>query len=280
MAPRRVCWGPCLHGFGCSKSNEVKWEGACCTGPIFCYIPPCGAFSRRFVDLMTSCGTSGTFAAAFDRFAQSRAAHGPTVDRGRGSAVGAGSAGGSDTGVRGGRTVISDARSSHRCGGRHRSQLETQHASFMDRVSGEVAVKLTIAQAGPLARVSSPPDRPGSRPITAPFAAAGTYSTVHHRRQAERGRSVPGDDATGRTSRTGRPRERQGARTAQLDTTKIGVIHNDAVPTLGMTNPNGQVDLRQAWINAETTRRTVTTGSTSPGSATTTPAAASSPTSS
>lgn len=34
-------------------------------------------------------------------------------------------------------------------------------------------------------------------------------------------------------------------------TTKIGVIHNDAVPTLGFTNPNGQVDLRQAWLDAK-----------------------------
>lgn len=31
-------------------------------------------------------------------------------------------------------------------------------------------------------------------------------------------------------------------------TTKIGVIHNDAVPTLGLTNPNAQVDLRRAWL--------------------------------
>ena len=31
-------------------------------------------------------------------------------------------------------------------------------------------------------------------------------------------------------------------------TTKIGVIHSDAVPTLGLTNPNGQVDLRRAWL--------------------------------
>lgn len=34
------------------------------------------------------------------------------------------------------------------------------------------------------------------------------------------------------------------------NTTKIGVIHNDAVPTLGLTNPNAQVDLRQAWTNS------------------------------
>ena len=34
-------------------------------------------------------------------------------------------------------------------------------------------------------------------------------------------------------------------------TTKIGVIHNDALPTLGLTNPNGQVDLRNAWLDTE-----------------------------
>lgn len=34
-------------------------------------------------------------------------------------------------------------------------------------------------------------------------------------------------------------------------TTKIGVIHDDAVPTLGKTNPNGQVDLRRAWLDTE-----------------------------
>jgi hypothetical protein len=32
------------------------------------------------------------------------------------------------------------------------------------------------------------------------------------------------------------------------NTTKIGVIHNDALPTLDLTNPNAQVDLRQAWL--------------------------------
>ncbi|HEX6953550.1 MAG TPA: hemagglutinin [Agromyces sp.] len=35
------------------------------------------------------------------------------------------------------------------------------------------------------------------------------------------------------------------------NTTKIGVIHNDAVPTLGETNPNAQVDLRRAWLDTE-----------------------------
>ena len=41
------------------------------------------------------------------------------------------------------------------------------------------------------------------------------------------------------------------------NTTKIGVIHNDQVPTLGLTNPNGQVDLRQAWLD---TAQDTTTG--------------------
>src|SRR5215217_7230538 len=35
------------------------------------------------------------------------------------------------------------------------------------------------------------------------------------------------------------------------NTTKIGVIHNDALPTLGLTNPNAQVDLRRAWLDTE-----------------------------
>jgi hypothetical protein len=35
------------------------------------------------------------------------------------------------------------------------------------------------------------------------------------------------------------------------NTTKIGVIHTDAVPTLGKTNPNAQVDLRQAWLDVQ-----------------------------
>lgn len=34
-------------------------------------------------------------------------------------------------------------------------------------------------------------------------------------------------------------------------TTKIGVIHKDVPPTLGLTNPNGQVDLRRAWLDTE-----------------------------
>ena len=35
------------------------------------------------------------------------------------------------------------------------------------------------------------------------------------------------------------------------NTTKIGVIHSDALPTLGTTNPNAQVDLRRAWIDTK-----------------------------
>jgi hypothetical protein len=35
------------------------------------------------------------------------------------------------------------------------------------------------------------------------------------------------------------------------NTTKIGVIHSAAVPMLDTTNPNGQVDLRRAWLDVE-----------------------------
>jgi hypothetical protein len=35
------------------------------------------------------------------------------------------------------------------------------------------------------------------------------------------------------------------------NTTKIGVIHRAAVPMLGLTNPNGQVDLRNAWLTTK-----------------------------
>jgi len=35
------------------------------------------------------------------------------------------------------------------------------------------------------------------------------------------------------------------------NTTKIAVIHNDGLPTLDLTNPNAQVDLRRAWVDAE-----------------------------
>lgn len=64
------------------------------------------------------------------------------------------------------------------------------------------------------------------------------------------------------------------------NTTKIGVIHSDALPTLDFTNPNANVDLRRAWLDTERDTSTGQTGSTSRGSATRTTAAASSPTSS
>ena len=35
-------------------------------------------------------------------------------------------------------------------------------------------------------------------------------------------------------------------------TTKLGVIHSDALPTLGTSNPNGQVDLKQVWFDTST----------------------------
>ncbi|HJU50999.1 MAG TPA: SpaA isopeptide-forming pilin-related protein [Acidimicrobiia bacterium] len=35
-------------------------------------------------------------------------------------------------------------------------------------------------------------------------------------------------------------------------TTKLGVIHNDGLPTLGTSNPNGQVDLKNVWFDTST----------------------------
>jgi hypothetical protein len=35
------------------------------------------------------------------------------------------------------------------------------------------------------------------------------------------------------------------------NTTKIGVVHTAALPMLNTTNPNGQVDLRRAWLDTE-----------------------------
>ncbi|HEX5722604.1 MAG TPA: hypothetical protein VFZ06_07665, partial [Acidimicrobiia bacterium] len=40
------------------------------------------------------------------------------------------------------------------------------------------------------------------------------------------------------------------------NTTKLGVIHNDALPTLGTSNPNGQVDLKQVWFDTSTVNGT------------------------
>ena len=36
------------------------------------------------------------------------------------------------------------------------------------------------------------------------------------------------------------------------NTTKLGVIHTDPLPTLGTSNPNGQVDLRNVWFDSNT----------------------------
>lgn len=40
------------------------------------------------------------------------------------------------------------------------------------------------------------------------------------------------------------------------NTTKLGVIHTDPLPTLGLTNPNGQVDLRNVWFDTNTANGT------------------------
>jgi hypothetical protein len=83
--------------------------------------------------------------------------------------------------------------------------------------------------------------------VTAPFALAGTTPpfTIGPPNAAV----VPGSDA----SQTLDDPEGNVKELGPLNsnTTKIGVIHNDVVPTLGLTNPNGQVDLRQAFLGTK-----------------------------
>jgi hypothetical protein len=82
--------------------------------------------------------------------------------------------------------------------------------------------------------------------VTAPLALAGTVPpfTIGPNGQAV----VPGaDGAINLQDLSGNVKE---LGPENSSTTKIGVIHNDALPTLGLTNPNAQVDLRQAWLGA------------------------------
>jgi hypothetical protein len=81
--------------------------------------------------------------------------------------------------------------------------------------------------------------------LAAPFAQAGTVPPFSI------DGVVPGADATGPDAENPDDPEGNVKELGPLNsnTTKIGVIHNDAPPTLGFTNPNGQVDLRQAWLN-------------------------------
>jgi hypothetical protein len=84
----------------------------------------------------------------------------------------------------------------------------------------------------PLAVVVAPTALAGTTP---PFAIGPDGSAV-----------VPGDDGSiNLPDQFGNVKE---LGPLNSNTTKIGVIHNDAVPTLGYTNPNAQVDLRQAWL--------------------------------
>ncbi len=86
----------------------------------------------------------------------------------------------------------------------------------------------------------------GGAVAVAPFASAGTTPpfTIGPNGQAV----VPGADADQNLPDLFGSIKELGP--LNSNTTKIGVIHNDAVPTLGETNPNGQVDLRQAWIGS------------------------------
>jgi hypothetical protein len=83
--------------------------------------------------------------------------------------------------------------------------------------------------------------------MAAPFALAGTVPpfTIGPNGSAV----VPGDDEDQQLEDLEGNVKELGP--LNSNTTKIGLIHNDAVPTLGLTNPNGQVDLRQAWLGTE-----------------------------
>lgn len=97
-----------------------------------------------------------------------------------------------------------------------------------------LAQVLVAAAALPMALVVAPTASAGSTP---PFTIGPNL-----------GADVPGSDASlnledpeGNVKELG---------PLNSSTTKIGVIHNDAVPTLGLTNPNALVDLRQAWVGS------------------------------
>ena len=83
--------------------------------------------------------------------------------------------------------------------------------------------------------------------VAAPFATAGT--TPPFDIGPDGAAVVPGDDEDQTLPDPEGSVKELGP--LNSNTTKIGVIHNDAVPTLGLTNPNGQVDLRQAWLGTE-----------------------------
>lgn len=83
--------------------------------------------------------------------------------------------------------------------------------------------------------------------VAAPFALAGTVPPFDI--GPDGSAVVPGSDADQQLEDPEGNVKELGP--LNSNTTKIGVIHNDAVPTLGLTNPNGQVDLRQAWLGTD-----------------------------
>ncbi|UUZ58663.1 hypothetical protein [Nocardioides sp. B-3] len=78
-------------------------------------------------------------------------------------------------------------------------------------------------------------------PLTASFAEDGPYAV-------ETPAQVPDDGATQIEDPEGNVKE---LGPVNSNTTKIGVIHDDAVPTLDLTNPNARVDLRQARLDVQ-----------------------------
>jgi hypothetical protein len=107
----------------------------------------------------------------------------------------------------------------------------TQHRRFTSMVAALALILGGAVAVAPLAQAGTTP----------PFTIGPNGSAI-----------VPGADATGPNASN--PQDIFGSLKElgplNQNTTKIGVIHNDPVPTLGLTNPNAQVDLRQAWINS------------------------------
>lgn len=88
------------------------------------------------------------------------------------------------------------------------------------------------------------PDRRSCSSLGAPGRAdgAGRGWPVQHRRHRS------GRDTTELAGLFGNVKE---LGPLNSNTTKIGVIHSDALPTLGLTNANAQVDLRRACMDTE-----------------------------
>src|SRR3954447_811418 len=114
-------------------------------------------------------------------------------------------------------------------------------------------IKVPLWRAKDGVRASRKPSRARAVVAAAGLLLAGAVVLVPHAAFAADGPynidgTVPDAGTTNLPDLTGNTKE---LGPLNSSTTKIGVIHSDAVPTLGLTNPNAQVDLRQAWLDTE-----------------------------